>query len=171
MGIRAHAARLGVRVALWGVPVWFPGIAALGAGLGLAGATLLVERTAEGKSSRESPYGFDRTWNAALRLVRVDLGLKVLEKDDANGYLLFEYRSSESGPKATSGSFEVIKTGAHLDEVKVVVQLPQMPRYHEQVLLDRLAQKMRDEYGDPPPPRPPAPIVADAGADASSEEY
>ena len=63
---------------------------------------------AEGKSSYESPYGYAKTWNAALRLVRVDMGMKILEKDDATGYLLFEYRSSEGGTKLTSGSFEFI---------------------------------------------------------------
>ena len=46
---------------------------------------------AEAKSTYESPYGYDRTWNAALRLVRVDNGWKITEKDETNGYLLFDY--------------------------------------------------------------------------------
>jgi hypothetical protein len=32
------------------------------------------------------------------------------------------------------------------------VQIPQMPRYHEQMVLDALSAKMRREYGDAPPP-------------------
>ena len=44
-----------------------------------------------------------------------------------------------------------------------------MPSYHEQVIADSLATKMRREYGDPPPrrkPTPPAPEpVVDAGVD------
>jgi hypothetical protein len=49
--------------------------------------------------------------------------------------------------------------------VRVVVQIPQMPGYHEQVLIDALQRKMRAEYGDPPkkPPLPSPP--KDAGAE------
>jgi hypothetical protein len=118
------------------------------------------------KSAYDSGYGFDRTWNAGLRLVRVDLGLKVTEKDDTNGYLLFDYKSPESGQKPVPGSMEFIKgkDGA----VRVVVQIAQMPGYHEQVLVDGLSRKLRNEYGDPPkkPPLPSAP--KDAGPDADS---
>ena len=35
---------------------------------------------ADAKATYESAYGFDRTWNAAMRLVRVDNGWKVTEK-------------------------------------------------------------------------------------------
>ncbi len=135
-------------------------------GLGFAAAVVLTEPTADAKSAYDSPYGFARTWTAALRMVRVDLGYKVVEKDESNGYLLFEYRSPESGSKATSGSMEFIKARDD-HEVKVVVQLPQMPRFHEQVLLDELVRKMRDEYGDPPVHKDPPPASSpDAGTDA-----
>jgi hypothetical protein len=50
--------------------------------------------------------------------------------------------------------------------VKVVVQLAQMPRYHEQVMGDALAKKLREEYGDPAP-RGTQHDVADAGADGA----
>src|SRR3954454_8832951 len=115
-------------------------------------AIALPEGPACAKSAYDSAYGFDRTWNAGLRLVRVDLGLKVTEKDDANGYLLFDYRSPESGQKAVPGSMEFIKgkDGA----VRVVVQIAQMPGYHEQVLVDNLQRKLRTEYGDPPKKAP-----------------
>ena len=123
----------------------------------------LPSTPADAKSAYDSAYGFDRTWNAGLRLVRVDLGLKVTEKDDTNGYLLFDYKSPESGMKAVPGSMEFIrgKDGT----VRVVVQITQMPGYHEQVLVDHLQRKLRTEYGDPPskPPMPSAP--KDAGTD------
>jgi hypothetical protein len=38
-----------------------------------------------------------------------------------------------------------------------------MPRYHEQVLLDSLAAKMRREYGDPPARRSAEEAPPDAG--------
>jgi len=120
----------------------------------------------EARSSFDSPYGYERTWNAALRLVRVDNGWKVTEKDGVNGYLLFEYRSPEN-TRTSPGSLELVRGSGRDDSVSVLVQLPQMPRYHEQVLLDALAAKMRREYGDPPKHRlPDEPRdVRDAGAD------
>jgi hypothetical protein len=142
----------------------------LALGIAVSGAVLLTNAVAQGKSGYDSPYGYEKTWNAALRLVRVDMGLKILEKDDASGYLLFEYRSNESGPKATNGSFEFIRAAStRSDDVRVVVTLPQMPRYHEQVILDHLAKKMHDEYGEPPEPRPAPAVVPDAGPDAGSD--
>ncbi|MDB4945606.1 MAG: hypothetical protein JWP97_5140 [Labilithrix sp.] len=130
-------------------------------GIVVASALVLPETQASAKSAYDSAYGFDRTWNAGLRLVRVDLGLKVTEKDDANGYLMFEYRSPES-PKAVPGSMEFIK--GKDGEVKVVVQIPQMPGYHEQVMIDGLSRKLRADYGDPPKAPPPASKPKDAGA-------
>ena len=134
----------------------------------LVGALLVLapESPASAKSAYDSAYGFDRTWNAGLRLVRVDLGLKVTEKDDANGYLLFDYKSPESGQKPVAGSMEFIrgKDGS----VRVVVQIAQMPGYHEQVLVDNLQRKLRTEYGDPPKKAPPPSAPKDAGLDSET---
>jgi hypothetical protein len=57
--------------------------------------------------------------------------------------------------------------------VSVLVQLPQMPRYHEQVLIDALSSKMRREYGDPPIHRKPPPSQAppDGGADGGDPSH
>ena len=134
----------------------------------LVGALLVLAPAspASAKSAYDSAYGFDRTWNAGLRLVRVDLGLKVTEKDDANGYLLFDYKSPESGQKPVAGSMEFIrgKDGS----VRVVVQIAQMPGYHEQVLVDNLQRKLRTEYGDPPKKAPPPSAPRDAGPDGET---
>lgn len=135
------------------------------AGLLVAAAITATALRADAKSSYESPYGFDRTWNAALRFVRVDNGWKLTEKDEAGGYLLFDYKSPES-PKATQGSIELVRGRESDAPVGVLVQLPQMPRYHEQVLIDALSSKMRREYGDPPPHRkPPSQEPPDGGID------
>lgn len=110
-----------------------------------------------------SPYTFEQTFGTALRLVRVDLGFKIIEKDAASGYLLFEYRSPESGNRVTQGAIEIVdgRAGVH-----VAVQLPSMPRYHEQVLLDGLVKKLASEHGDPPKRSSPGPDAGppDAGA-------
>jgi hypothetical protein len=127
---------------------------------------------AQAKSTYDSPYGYERTWNAALRLVRVDNGWKITEKDDANGYLLFEYASPENA-KTTPGSFELVRGREPGSPVSVLAQLPRMPHYHEQVLLDALASKMRREYGEPPshkkPPAEPTPPL-DAGDDSATSD-
>ena len=106
--------------------------------------------SAGAKSTYESPYGYERTWNAALRLVRVDNGWKITEKDEASGYLLFDYRLPRAA-RRRPGPLELVRART-TSRVSVLVQLPQMPHYHEQVILDALASKMRREYGDPPPP-------------------
>lgn len=129
-------------------------------------ALMLTGRAADATSSYESPYGYDRTWNASLRLVRVDNGWKVTEKDDAAGYLLFEYRSPESS-KPSPGSIELVRGSDTDAPVSVLASLPQMPRYHERLLLDALASKMRREYGDPPHARRAPPPEPDAGPDGT----
>jgi hypothetical protein len=145
-------------------------LALLSAAIVLAGFVALQPRTASAKSAYESAYGFDRTWNAGMRLVRVDLNLKISEKDEGAGYLLFDYTSPETGKKSVPGSMEFVRsrdTGA----VRVIVQIPQMPGYHEQVLVDQLARKLRNEYGDPPKkptPTPPRDGAKDAGADGEA---
>jgi len=121
----------------------------------------------------DSPYTFEQTFGTALRLVRVDLGCKITEKDPDSGYLLFDYTSVESGKKVHHGSIEIVrgKQGTH-----VSVQLPALPQYHEQMIVDALARKLVAEHGDPPPrskqaPPPPPPAPPDdagAGSDAGS---
>jgi hypothetical protein len=136
------------------------------AGVAAAVATAIAATiAADAKVAYDSPYSFEQTYNAAMRLVRVDMGYKVVEKDDQMGYLLFDYRSPESGMKASPGSIELVRPRDPAMPVHVMVQLPQMPRYHEQVLLDALVRKMREEYGDPPTHRPSPAPSGDAGAD------
>jgi hypothetical protein len=134
---------------------------------GVAGAILASTcgqiGSLEAKSSFDSPYTLTQTYNAALRMVRVDLGLTVTERDPSAAYILFDYKSTESGRRIAAGSIEMLESGR---AVKVVVQLGQMPRYHEQVMSDALAKKLRDEYGDPAP-RGTRSEVMDAGADSA----
>ena len=91
--------------------------------------------------------------------------MKITEKDPQAAYVLFEYKSHETGDRVSAGAVEIVPAG---DKVKVVVQLASLPRYHEQVLADALAKKLRDEYGEPVKKAPPPPPPADAGADASA---
>lgn len=131
--------------------------------LGVTGVALLAGEASAG-AAYDSPYTYEQTFGSALRLVRVDLGLKITEKDAENGYILFEYTSPESGKRVSNGAIEVVggKRGVH-----VAVQLPAMPQYHEQMILDSLVKKLAAEHGEPPKKEaPPPPPAADAGPDA-----
>lgn len=111
-------------------------------------AGVFYAQTARAKGTYDSLYGFERTWNAAFRLVRVDHNLKVTEKDEAIGYIFFEYKSPAGG-KPSSGSIELVRGMKAQDPVRVVVQLPEMPSHHETLLVQELGRKLRTEYGEP----------------------
>jgi len=138
------------------------------ASLALAAATVLGAMvrsgSVEAKAGFDSPYTLAQTYNAALRLVRVDMGLSITERDPSAAYLLFDYKSSESGQRVVPGSIEMLDSGR---TIKVVIQLSQMPRYHEQVMSDQLAKKLREEYGEPAP-RAAKHDTPDAGTEAAS---
>lgn len=120
----------------------------------------LVEREAHAKSGMESGYTWEQTWNTTLRLLRVDLGYKVLEKDEAAGYVLFEYADKGA---TSSASIELLKGAA---TIRVVCQIPKFPSYHESVVLDRLSRKLKNEFGAPPD-KPKSPPDAGPPIDAS----
>lgn len=148
-------ARRTLRLAVLVLP-FLAGVAAVE----LLPAGTALESPAFAKTSRDSPYAFEQTWNSAVRLLRVDLGYKIDEKDERNGYLLFEYE--DKGVKG-GGSIEMFRGDK---AVRVICQLPKFPSYHEVVILDRLEKKLREEYGPPPEKLKPPP---DAGApDADS---
>jgi len=144
------------------------GLAGVLSALVVSGAVALTAGHASAKSAYASPYGYDRTWNAALRLVRVDNGWKVTEKDDQNGYLLFDYKSPETG-KTYPGTLELVRGRDDESGVSVLVQLPAMPQYHEQVVLDALARKMRREYGDAPAHARPTPTQPEGGTEGGPD--
>jgi len=125
--------------------------------------SLVAPAPVDAKVTFDSPYTLAQTYNSALRLVRVDLGLAVTEKDPSVAYVLFDYKSGESGQRVLPGSIQMLDAGR---SVKVVVQLGAMPRYHEQVMVDALAKKLRDEYGEPAP-RPTRREAPDAGPDTA----
>ncbi len=136
-------------------------LAVAAASLGLA--ALLSADLAAARAEAQSDYSKPQTYSAALRYLRVDLGYEIVEKDPDAAYLMFRY--SPTGRRSPiHGSIEVIEAKG---KVKLFVQLPQMPSYHEVVLRDGLLKKLRQEYGAPPKKSEPAPVKPskDAGAD------
>jgi hypothetical protein len=146
--------------------------------LALATATMIAgfvalcfpSSRAEAKATYPSPYTLSQTYSAALRLIRVDNGFKITERDPDAAYIMFDYESAESGSRVSPGAIELVPAGDH---IMVFVKLPQMPRYHEEVLMNGLKRKLESEYGEPPEkrkPKPPPKEQPDAGADGSDAE-
>jgi hypothetical protein len=130
-------------------------LAALAVGLGLACGAL----PAAGRVEAGSGYSKAQTFSAALRYLRVDRGYEVVEKDPDAAYLLFRYPVAGQ-TKGASGSLEVVETG---EGVKIFLQLPRLPAYHESMLRDGLLRKLREEYGEPPKKAPAKPDGGTAG--------
>jgi hypothetical protein len=133
----------------------------------LLAVALLSAASATARIEGSSEYSKAQTYSGALRYLRVDLGYEIVERDPEAAYLIFEYR--QPGQKGTTtGTLQVVEAGDH---VKMLVEIPKLPEYHERVLRDGLLRKLHEEYGAPPrkPPaeRKPPPPPPDAGADAS----
>lgn len=113
-------------------------------------AVLAVPGTASARKQQDFRYRFEDVWSASVRMVRVDLRFPVRDQDESIGYLLFEYQDRG---RTHPGSIELVRVSQDgRDEIKVVVQIPAMPSYIEQMMLDRLSRKLLDELGEPPPP-------------------
>jgi hypothetical protein len=115
----------------------------------LLSAAVFWANVSEARVEQSLGYTKQQSYNTALRFLRVDRGYKLIEKDVDSGYLLFEY-PVQGSEDVTNGSIEIIQ---RKDEVTVVVQLPQMPRYHEKMVMSSLLKKLQEDYGAPPAAR------------------
>jgi hypothetical protein len=130
-------------------PQTFASTVALGLLLGA------IATQASARRQDEYHYPFERVWNTALRMVRVDLRLPVTDRDQDAGYLLFDYLDHG---KRFPGSLELV--ASERDErpvVTAVVQVNGMPSYVEQMMLDKLEKKLKAELGEPMAPKKPEP--------------
>jgi hypothetical protein len=113
------------------------------------------------RSEKTVAYTFDRVWPAAVRFLRVDERLKIVEKDADAGYVLFELR--EEG-KVFPGALELIRGEEEgRPVVRLAVKIEDRPDYVESAMLGRLERKLREELGapTPAPPRPAKPPKAE----------
>jgi hypothetical protein len=121
---------------------------------------LLCVQPAWARSEAEVAYTREQTFSAALRYLRVDLAYEVTEKDSDAAYLLFTFSDPELQKKVAHGSIEVVQRER---SVRLVVSLPELPSYREEVLKRGLLDKLHSEYGEPPAagggeePKKPAP--------------
>ena len=135
--------------------------------LGLASIVVLLwAGGAQAKREQAFAYPYSRVWTAALRMVRVDFNSPITEKDRESGYFLFDFAD---GKKSYPGSVEIVRaTEQGVETARVAIQLPGLPGYYEQMLLDRLTRKLNQDYGAPVDPKPPAeaaPEQPDKGAE------
>ncbi len=121
-------------------------------------ALLLTPGPAMARRATDLGYRYDQIWTAAVRLVRVDYGFNVTERDQELGFVMFEY--VEAG-QTFNGSIEVLRTADTLgrDRVRVVVVVQGQPEYVERMIMDRLERKLRGDYGAPPRPEPAPPAA------------
>jgi hypothetical protein len=116
----------------------------------LVAALVCLPAPALAKAVHESPYTYEQTFGSTLRLLKVDLEMEVTEVNADWGYVLFLYTDSESGKRKNRASFSFVREDG---KVTVTLQVPAMPSYHEQHILEKLRRKLEDEHGEPPVPQ------------------
>lgn len=118
----------------------------------------LTAAAAAARSQKTLAYPRDQVWPAAVRFVRVDEKLKIVEKDETAGYVLFEL--ADEG-KTFRGALEVIAVVVDgRPQVRFVIAIEDRPSYLEIAMLTRLEHKLRAELGSPAPAPTPAPPPA-----------
>lgn len=142
----------------------------VGVGLVLVvGVVLGFSEAASARRDVELPYRFEQVWSSAVRLVRVDYGFRIVDRDVEAGYLLFDYTS---GGRTVPGSIEVIRREvAERASVRVVLSIPAMPGYVERMMLDKLRRKVEEDHGPPPKAKkePKAPEKEPGSGEGSSD--
>ena len=119
--------------------------------------------TATAKSEKTVVYGAAKVFPTAVRFLRVDEGVKIVEKDADAGYVMFELKDDG---KTFAGALELIASeNAGRPAVKLILRIEDRPSYVEQAMLERLERKLRAELGSEPPPVNPTPPPAEKKPD------
>lgn len=108
---------------------------------------------AEARTMEIVPYPIVDVWPASVRFLRVDRSFPIREKDESAGYVLFDFTD---GPKPCRASLELIHATdpEGREATRLAVSIPDLPRRYEQMLIDKLVSKLREDQGPPaPPPR------------------
>ena len=119
------------------------------------------------KSEKVEPWTAADVFPTAVRFLRIDAGVKIVEKDAEAGYVLFDL--SEEG-HTFRGALELAK--AELDgreAVRLVLRIDDRPDYEEQMMLDKLDAKIRGELGMPKKPEKKPDKDTDKGKDADKD--
>jgi hypothetical protein len=119
-------------------------------------ALTLAAGSAGARSDKTVAYPAAKVFPTAVRFLRVDERVTILEKDADAGYVLFEL---EQDGKTFPGALELVVTeSSGRPAVRLVLRIEDRPSYVESAMLERLERKLRAELGsEPPPPPRPAP--------------
>lgn len=112
-------------------------------------ALLLASSSAHARSEKTLAYPRDPAWSAAVRFLRVNAGLKVIEKDAESGYVIFEFKEEKKTFRGALEVIEVVKEGRK--QVRFVMTIEDRPTWVEVELLTKLERKLRAELGTPAP--------------------
>jgi hypothetical protein len=113
------------------------------------------------------PYPISDVWPTSVRFFRVDRDFPIREKDEAAGYILFDF---SDGPKPCRASLELIHATdpEGREATRVAVTIADLPKRYERMLIDKLEVKLREDHGPPaPPPRRETPASRPPRPDAS----
>jgi hypothetical protein len=122
----------------------------------LALCLVFLATSAWARSEKTLAYQREQAWPTAVRFLRIDEKLRIIEKDADAGYILFELK--EEG-KTFRGSLEVFAVQAQgRTSVRFVITIEDRPSWLEIAMLTRLERKLRAELGSPAPApsKPPA---------------
>jgi len=142
-------------------------------GIAVVALALLVPEGAGARRSDAHAYRFEQVWSSVIRLLRVDYGFPVRDRDRDIGFLLFDY--TDRG-RSHPGSLELVPFEADngQPQIRVTLSIPAMPAYVERMVLDKLSRKLREDHGEPlrPPRARPTPPAEDEEeeTDEDSEE-
>ena len=116
---------------------------------------VLAPGAALARSTKTVIYSYDSVWPAAVRFLRVDENVKILEKDAEAGFLKFELIDDKKKFKAALELVRVDERG--LPATRLVLRIEARPEYMEDAMLERFAQKLKVDLGEQPtPPEPPS---------------
>jgi hypothetical protein len=116
---------------------------------------LLATSSAHARSEKTLAYPRDPAWAAAVRFIRINAGLKVIEKDAEAGYVIFEFKEEKKTFRGSLELIEVVKDGRKL--LRFVMTIEDRPQWVEIELLTKLERKLRAELGTPAPAPTPTP--------------
>ena len=117
----------------------------------LVAALLALPAVADARSEKTVGWTAAQVFPTAVRFLRVDEGVTIVEKDGEIGYVLFELRDDG---KTYRGALELVTLAE--GKLRLVLRIEDRPDYMEVGMLERLERKLRAELGAPPP-RPDKP--------------
>ena len=122
---------------------------------GVVALGVVAPLAALAQSEKTLAYPSAKVFPAAVRFLRVNERLTIVEKDADAGYVMFEL---DQDGKTFPGALELVETeSSGRPAVRLVLHIEDRPSYVEAAMLERLERKLRSELGSepPPPPRPP----------------